>query len=154
VKLLLDKIQPEMISLDTSVLARVDQQTLEEKLMERAKILYVRPEVVKFTPRHKMKGKGGTKGQVSEFTHHTIKHKNVQLRAKQHVGDEQRKKHLEKRQRVHDEVKKSRQHHDGDATSDTDSDGNISDDYSQPTEVAKAKSVQPVSVLDRFKRKT
>ena len=50
-----------MITLDTSALARVDEDTLEERLFERAKILYVRPEVVKFTPRHKAKRKKGTK---------------------------------------------------------------------------------------------
>ncbi|CAJ0587374.1 unnamed protein product, partial [Mesorhabditis spiculigera] len=59
VKQLLEKIPCEMITLDPDDIARVDTETLERKEDERKKSLLLgnRPPI-KFTPRHRMKGRG------------------------------------------------------------------------------------------------
>ncbi len=43
--------------MDTSVISQVDTETLEEKLEERAKLLYLKPEKIDFKPKHKKKGR-------------------------------------------------------------------------------------------------
>ncbi|XP_064649385.1 WD repeat-containing protein 46-like [Lineus longissimus] len=57
VNMLLEKIQPDLITLDTSKLGEVDVKTLQEKLDERNKLLYLKPKKVDFEPRYKKKGK-------------------------------------------------------------------------------------------------
>ncbi|XP_015182701.1 PREDICTED: WD repeat-containing protein 46 [Polistes dominula] len=61
VKALLDKIQPELISLDPTILAEVDVPRLKEKVEAKKKLLYIKPKEIDFKPRKtKSKGKGGT----------------------------------------------------------------------------------------------
>merc|ERR1712142_372560 len=60
VKLLMDKIAPELITVDREALAGVDMPSLQEKMDERNKKLFVKPSNIEFDPRHKMKGKGGS----------------------------------------------------------------------------------------------
>ncbi len=60
VKALLEKINPELISLDPSRLGDVNQGALADSIEERNKKLFIKPRKVDFEPRHKMKGKGGT----------------------------------------------------------------------------------------------
>ena len=60
VKLLMDKVAPELITVDREALAGVDVPTLQEKLEERSKKLFVKPSNIEFDPRQKMKGKGGS----------------------------------------------------------------------------------------------
>jgi len=60
VKLLMDKIAPELITIDREALAGVDVPTLEEKIDERNKKLFIKPSNIEFDPRQKMKGKGGS----------------------------------------------------------------------------------------------
>eukprot|EP00095_Tigriopus_kingsejongensis_P011067 maker-scaffold23_size669530-snap-gene-3.9 protein:Tk11067 transcript:maker-scaffold23_size669530-snap-gene-3.9-mRNA-1 annotation:"wd repeat-containing protein 46" len=60
VKALLEKIPPELISLDPTQLGDVDVKTYEEKVAERNSKLFIKPLNVDFEPRYKMKGKGGT----------------------------------------------------------------------------------------------
>ena len=60
VKALLEKIDPELITLDPTKLGDVDLPTFEEKIAERNKKLFVKPSNVDFDPRNKTKGKGGT----------------------------------------------------------------------------------------------
>ena len=60
VKLLMDKVAPELITVDREALAGVDMPTLQEKIDERNKKLFVKPSNIEFDPRHKMKGKGGS----------------------------------------------------------------------------------------------
>ncbi|XP_012275379.1 WD repeat-containing protein 46 [Orussus abietinus] len=61
VKALLDKIQPELITLDPAALAEVDVPTLKDKVEAKKKLLYIKPKTIDFKPRKtKSKGKGGT----------------------------------------------------------------------------------------------
>merc|ERR1719259_268523 len=60
VKSLLDKIAPELISVDRDALTGVDAPTLEEKIEERNKKLFIKPMNIEFDPRQKMKGKQGS----------------------------------------------------------------------------------------------
>jgi len=60
VKQLLDKVAPELISLDRDALAAVDVPTMQDKVEERNKKLFVKPSNIEFDPRAKMKGKGGS----------------------------------------------------------------------------------------------
>jgi len=55
VKSLLEKIQPEMICLDPSVIMQVDVPTLKERMETKAKLLYMKPPKLDFTPRLKSK---------------------------------------------------------------------------------------------------
>ncbi|VDM63172.1 unnamed protein product [Angiostrongylus costaricensis] len=58
VKQLLDKLQPELISLDPRDITRVNEDLLERQMEERKKILYVRPVHIEYTLKHKMRGRG------------------------------------------------------------------------------------------------
>jgi U3 small nucleolar RNA-associated protein 7 len=60
VKALLEKIQPELINLDPFKLKQVDSKTLEEKMNERNKNLFLKPRKIDFQPKLKMKGKSRT----------------------------------------------------------------------------------------------
>ncbi|KOC66044.1 WD repeat-containing protein 46, partial [Habropoda laboriosa] len=61
VKALLDKIQPELISLDPIAITEVDVPTLKDKINAQMNILHLKPKRIDFTPRKtKAKGKGGT----------------------------------------------------------------------------------------------
>ncbi|KAK2158080.1 hypothetical protein NP493_1821g00030 [Ridgeia piscesae] len=60
VKMLLEKIQPDMITLDTSSLGQLDTKTLQQQLDEKKKLLYLKPQKVDFEPRNRKKGAGKT----------------------------------------------------------------------------------------------
>ncbi|CAF1249450.1 unnamed protein product, partial [Didymodactylos carnosus] len=51
VKALLDKIQPDLISLDNDVLAEIDQKTLKEKMDEKNKLLFIKPKKIELKPK-------------------------------------------------------------------------------------------------------
>ncbi|CAL1535789.1 unnamed protein product [Lymnaea stagnalis] len=55
VRMLLDKVQPEMITLQTSIID-VDVETAKAREEERLKKKYLKPKKIDFTPRNKMKG--------------------------------------------------------------------------------------------------
>ena len=57
---MLDKISPDLISVDREALGGVDMPTLEEKIQERNKKLFIKPVNIDFDPRQKMKGKQGS----------------------------------------------------------------------------------------------
>ncbi|XP_001605963.1 WD repeat-containing protein 46 [Nasonia vitripennis] len=61
VKSLLDKIQPELITLDATTIAEIDVPTLQNKMEAKKKLLFIKPKKIDFKPRRtKAKGKGGT----------------------------------------------------------------------------------------------
>jgi U3 small nucleolar RNA-associated protein 7 len=60
VKMLLDKVSYELITIDGDALTGVDAQTLQDKIEESNKTLFMKPLDIKFDPRNKMKGKGGS----------------------------------------------------------------------------------------------
>ncbi|XP_063908870.1 WD repeat-containing protein 46-like [Zophobas morio] len=60
VKSLLEKIQPELITLEPNVIAEVDIPTLKDKIDAKQKLLHVKPPKINYTPRNKAKGKGGS----------------------------------------------------------------------------------------------
>ncbi|KAM3725156.1 WD repeat-containing protein [Dirofilaria immitis] len=68
VKQLLDKIQPEMITLDTTEIVQVNTDLLEKENERLKLLLHVRPREVKFKPRNKKKGRGSAlkKEQVKQ----------------------------------------------------------------------------------------
>jgi len=82
VKLLLDKVAPELITVDREALAGVDVPTMQEKMDERNKKLFVKPSNIEFDPRQKMKGKGG-----SAKRHHIRRTVVEQARAANLKGD-------------------------------------------------------------------
>lgn len=57
VKQLLDKINPELISLNPNVLGEVDVPTLQETFAAKQKLLHVKTPKIDFTPRKKTKGR-------------------------------------------------------------------------------------------------
>ncbi|EZA60994.1 hypothetical protein DMN91_005050 [Ooceraea biroi] len=61
VKALLEKIQPEFITLEPTNIAEVDVDTLKDKVEAKKNLLYIKPKTIDFKPRRtKTKGKGGT----------------------------------------------------------------------------------------------
>ncbi|XP_041481473.1 WD repeat-containing protein 46-like [Lytechinus variegatus] len=56
IKALLEKIQPEMITLNPSQISAIDKATMEQRLAERKEMFGVVPPP-KFEPRHKLKGR-------------------------------------------------------------------------------------------------
>ncbi|XP_019875624.2 WD repeat-containing protein 46 [Aethina tumida] len=60
VKSLLEKIQPELITLQPTSIGQVDMPTFKEKLEARNKLLHLKPQKIEFESRKKMKGKGGS----------------------------------------------------------------------------------------------
>ncbi|XP_011145318.1 WD repeat-containing protein 46 [Harpegnathos saltator] len=61
VKTLLEKIQPEFITLDSTDITEVDVPTLKDKVEAKKNLSYIKPKPIDFKPRHtRAKGKGGT----------------------------------------------------------------------------------------------
>ncbi|ESO02736.1 hypothetical protein HELRODRAFT_81152, partial [Helobdella robusta] len=57
VKMLLEKVQPDMITLDTSALGKVNVKTLKEKMEEKAKLKFLKMKKIDFEPKYKKKGR-------------------------------------------------------------------------------------------------
>ncbi|XP_017869357.1 PREDICTED: WD repeat-containing protein 46 [Drosophila arizonae] len=57
---LLEKIPPELITLDPHEITGVDAPTLQEKIDAKRQLFYLKPPRININPRHKMKGRGGS----------------------------------------------------------------------------------------------
>ncbi|KAK6195627.1 hypothetical protein SNE40_001015 [Patella caerulea] len=57
VKMLLEKVQPEMITLDNTALSKVDTVTMGRDIEERNKLRYLEEKKISYTPKYRMKGK-------------------------------------------------------------------------------------------------
>ncbi|XP_041368413.1 WD repeat-containing protein 46-like isoform X2 [Gigantopelta aegis] len=57
VKMLLDKIQPEMIHLDTTKIGQVDMKSFTQKVEEKNKLLFMKPQKAEYEPKYKKKGR-------------------------------------------------------------------------------------------------
>ncbi|KAM8720517.1 hypothetical protein ACLKA7_006543 [Drosophila subpalustris] len=57
---LLEKIPPELITLDPHEITGVDAPTLQEKVDAKRQLFYLKPPRIDMKPRHKMKGRGGS----------------------------------------------------------------------------------------------
>ncbi|XP_067638737.1 uncharacterized protein [Eurosta solidaginis] len=57
---LLEKIPPELITLDPNEIAAVDVPTLQEKVDAKRALFHLKPPKLDFKSRHKMKGRGGS----------------------------------------------------------------------------------------------
>merc|ERR1712226_122521 len=84
------------ITLDSEALAGVDVPTLQDKIEERNKKLFVKPNNIQFDPRQKMKGKGGS------ATRHHIQRTVIEQARKRNLKDdlatrENRREGLEKK---------------------------------------------------------
>ncbi|XP_034249129.1 WD repeat-containing protein 46 [Thrips palmi] len=60
VKSLLEKIQPELITLDPNTIAQVDVPTLQDKVEAKKSILFLKPPKLDFEPRKRAKWRSGT----------------------------------------------------------------------------------------------
>ncbi|XP_064616525.1 WD repeat-containing protein 46-like [Liolophura sinensis] len=65
VKMLLEKISPDMIHLDTTKIGKVDGKTLQETIQEKNKLIFLKPQKVDFVPKYKKKGRSKT-GRVEK----------------------------------------------------------------------------------------
>lgn len=57
---LLEKIPPELITMDPHEITGVDAPTLQEKVDAKRQLFQLKPPRINMNPRHKMKGRGGT----------------------------------------------------------------------------------------------
>lgn len=57
--IVLFQISPSLISLDPNEINRVNTAALEEEIEKKKSILWVKDPAIEFTPRHKMRGRGG-----------------------------------------------------------------------------------------------
>ncbi|XP_018800214.1 PREDICTED: WD repeat-containing protein 46 [Bactrocera latifrons] len=57
---LLEKIPPELITLDPNEISAVDVPTLQEKVDAKRSLFHLKPPKINFKSRHKMKGRGGS----------------------------------------------------------------------------------------------
>ncbi|XP_050328481.1 WD repeat-containing protein 46 [Bactrocera neohumeralis] len=57
---LLEKIPPELITLDPNEISAVDVPTLQEKVDAKRALFHLKPPKIDFKSRHKMKGRGGS----------------------------------------------------------------------------------------------
>jgi len=124
VKNLLDKLQPEMITLAPDLIGRVDADALERKLGEKLQRLYKKPQKMGVDLKHKAKGKSGSAKKEHR---------------KQAVKEQRQKEFLREQRAVKDEL---------------DQEGLLPDDSNIRKRKKTSDLSEPRSVLDRFKVKS
>uniref|UniRef100_A0A914XMV2 WD repeat-containing protein 46 n=1 Tax=Plectus sambesii TaxID=2011161 RepID=A0A914XMV2_9BILA len=109
VKALLDKIQPELITLEADDIAKVNTEALEAELERKAKVLYLKPEKIDYTPRHRMKGKSSAAKKEHRKQGVFEKHRKVANQERREVEKEffgQKKAEADKPKSVLDRFKR------------------------------------------------
>merc|ERR1712228_459693 len=77
VKALLEKVPPEMITLDTDKVLDVDVEEMKRKLAERKKVNYVKVPELDFTPRRKKKGRSSAGNKLRRVQMVKANHKRL-----------------------------------------------------------------------------
>ena len=83
VKALLEKIPAELISLEPTVLATVDKDSLRKSLEEKKKINYVKPSDIEFESRRKKRTKSAKKVKIKKELKEKKKRSEIQMKIKQ-----------------------------------------------------------------------
>ncbi|RWS08415.1 WD repeat-containing protein 46-like protein [Dinothrombium tinctorium] len=104
VKQLLEKIQPELISLDPHHLAKVDVKTLKQKLEEKSKLLYVKPRKIEFESSKKMSGV--KKAKVKKDLQESVNREHIQQVMKMKRKEDEKEKDANKSYNVLDRFKR------------------------------------------------
>ncbi|KAG9472126.1 hypothetical protein GDO78_021235 [Eleutherodactylus coqui] len=93
VKALLEKIQPELITLDPTQLGEVDAITMEQKRQEQVERMGFDPyEKTRFAPRHKLKGKNSTANVLKRKKKVAYEDERVEIRKRIQKRDWEQKK--------------------------------------------------------------
>lgn len=82
------QISPELISLDPNEINRVNTDALEEEIEKKKSILWVKDAAIEFTPRHKMRGRGGgvDGAKVKQIVKGEDRFKKNKERGQVHIG--------------------------------------------------------------------
>ncbi|XP_072015484.1 WD repeat-containing protein 46-like [Amphiura filiformis] len=96
VKALLEKIQPEMITLDPNKISEIDEGTMKQRKEERMQIFGIVPKKVSFEPTYKMRGK--SKGLKNEQRKQGKKEAYRREQIREEMNEKQKEKRFQKQE--------------------------------------------------------